>query len=110
LDAYDYGQRVNAQRPNDINIVYAIGGLYFDKFGNAQGEKNYYRKRVRDESKPHPSKQKLLRDDPGWRRLELDPAIDEKGNVLPQYLKPNGPLLVDAKNPEERYDGSELQF
>ena len=37
------------QRPNNINILYAIGSIYFDKLGNAP-EKHYYRERVREET------------------------------------------------------------
>src|SRR5438093_2920449 len=42
LDALDYAHNVDAEKPNDINIVSAIGGIYFDKFGNS-AEKVYYR-------------------------------------------------------------------
>ncbi len=58
LDAIDYAQSVEAQRPNDINMIYAIGGIYFDKLGLST-EKHYYMKRVRAESLPHPMRQKL---------------------------------------------------
>jgi hypothetical protein len=109
LDALDYAHRVNAQRPHNINIIYAIGQTLFDKLGNSQ-EKVYYRNRVREESKPHLPRQKLARDDPGWRPLDFDPVVDEKGYILPKYLVPSGPLIADANNPAERYDGSELQF
>src|SRR5437763_3654913 len=54
LDALDYAQRTDAEKPNDINIVSAIGAqIYFDKLGNSS-EKYYYRKRVRAETIPHP--------------------------------------------------------
>ena len=52
LDAIDYARRVLAQRPNNINMVYAIGSIYLDKLGTAS-EKNYYRHRVRAESYPN---------------------------------------------------------
>ena len=35
LDALDYAQRVDAEQPNDINIIYAIGGIYVDKLGDS---------------------------------------------------------------------------
>ncbi|HTL30475.1 MAG TPA: hypothetical protein VL282_14690, partial [Tepidisphaeraceae bacterium] len=68
LDALDYGQRVDDQRPNNINILTAIAQVYFDKLGGST-EKAYYREHIRNESKPHEAKQKLRRDDPAWRRL-----------------------------------------
>src|SRR4051794_16657343 len=65
LDAIDYAHRVEEQRPNNINMIYAIGGIYFDKLGGSS-EKAYYKKRVREESLPHASKQKVARNDPAW--------------------------------------------
>jgi hypothetical protein len=109
LDALDYADKVDSERPDDINIVYAIGGVYFDKLDQSQ-EKDYYRERVRTETLPHPPAQKLSRDDPAWRRLELDPILDSNGYLLPQYLKPTSTLLVDPNDPTQRYDGSKLQF
>ena len=57
LDAIDYAKSVDAEKPNDINIIYAIGGIYFDKFGTSN-EKAYYRERVREESM---ARQELVR-------------------------------------------------
>src|SRR3954463_13397531 len=39
LDALDYGTSVDQERPNNLNIVSAIAGVYFDKLGNSS-EKN----------------------------------------------------------------------
>src|SRR3954463_7822522 len=30
LDALEYARSVDEEKPNDINIIYAIGGIYFD--------------------------------------------------------------------------------
>ncbi|HWP39545.1 MAG TPA: hypothetical protein VNL70_01375, partial [Tepidisphaeraceae bacterium] len=49
LDALDYARNVDAERPNNINILTAIGQVYFDKLGNS-AEKVYYRQRIREES------------------------------------------------------------
>jgi hypothetical protein len=57
LDALDYAYAVNAERPNNINILYAIGSIYFDKLGSS-AEKRYYRQRVRDETQ---ARQPLVR-------------------------------------------------
>jgi hypothetical protein len=109
LDALEYAHRVDRERPNDINIIAAIAGVYFDKLGSST-EKAYYTKRVRQESLPHPSRQSLRRNDPAWRRLDLDPILDASRNVLAKYLEPTGIKLVDPQNPNQTYDGSELQF
>jgi hypothetical protein len=51
LDALDYAFSVDRERPENINIVSAIGGLYFDKLGGAT-EKTYFSPRLRDETLP----------------------------------------------------------
>jgi hypothetical protein len=49
LDAIDYGQKVDSERPDDINIICAIAAIYGDKLGTSQ-EHVYYRGRVRRET------------------------------------------------------------
>src|SRR4029077_13715938 len=51
LDALDYAHNVDAEKPNDINIVSAIGGIYFDKLGGS-AQKVYYPKNGRAETRP----------------------------------------------------------
>jgi hypothetical protein len=51
LDAMDYAFNVDAERPDNINILASIAGLYFDKFGNA-AEKGYFSPRLMDETLP----------------------------------------------------------
>ncbi|HRK30844.1 MAG TPA: hypothetical protein PLD59_07165 [Tepidisphaeraceae bacterium] len=108
LDALDYAHKVDRERPNNINIIAAIAGIYFDKLGNSQ-EKDYYKRRIRAESLPHESRQKARQDEAGWRRIELDPILDANGNVLPEYLKPGTVTLTDDER-KLTYDGSELQY
>jgi hypothetical protein len=109
LDALEYAHRVDAERPNNINILSAIAGIYFDKLSSS-AERVYYRQRVLQETLPHATHQRLRRDDPGWRRIELDPMLDEHGNILPQYLQPGRVRLGNPNSPLDYYDGSELQF
>ena len=49
LDAIEYGQRVDAEKPDDVNIISAIAWVYGQKLGEAQ-EHVYYRGRVRRET------------------------------------------------------------
>jgi hypothetical protein len=109
LDALEYARRVEEQRPNNVNMLYQIGSLFFDKLGSSN-EKIYYKKRVRDESRPHAARQKLAKNDPGWRRLELDPSLDDKGMILPNLLKPKYARPADLPAGAEWNDGSELQY
>ncbi|MGH7179254.1 MAG: hypothetical protein ACREJC_17890, partial [Tepidisphaeraceae bacterium] len=109
LDALDYAHKVDLERPNNINIIYQIGSVYGDKLADST-EKQYYRKRIREESLPHLPRQKLKPNDPGYRRLDLDPLLDQQANILPRYLIPGGSILTDPNDPAQRYDGSELPF
>ncbi len=112
LSALDYANKVDAAKPDDINMVAAIGQLYFDKFGGAS-EKAYYRKRVRDETLPHVNLSKLRSQNSGWRRVSLDPMLDSSFNLLPELYKPNpryGPRPAGLPASEEWYDGSQLQY
>jgi hypothetical protein len=109
LDALEYAKSVDAERPNNINIIYQMGSVYFDKLGGAS-EKAYYRKRVREESLPHKSDPKLKRNDPGWRPLQMDAMLDAKGMILPQYLQPKYPRPADLPADSDWNDGSELQY
>ncbi len=108
LDAIDYAQRVESGRPNNINMIYAIGGIYFDKLGSST-EKNYYKKRVRDESLPHIPRQKVARTDPGWRRVEMDPVLDQRGMILPELLQGKYAKPESVKE-NEWNTGAELQY
>ena len=109
LDALEYAHRVLEERPDDLSMIYQIASIYFDKLGTS-AEKDYYRRRVREESLPHVSKQKLPRNEPGWRRLDLDPVLDSKGYILPELLAPKNPRPADLPAGSEWYDGSELQY
>ena len=109
LDALDYAQKVEAQRPNNLNMLYQIGSIYMDKLGGS-AEKNYYKQRVLNETKPHAMRQKLARTDPGWRRLELDPMLDANGMILPELLKAKYARPANLPPGAEWNDGSELQY
>ena len=50
LDALEYAFSVDRERPGNINIISAIGGIYFEKLGSSN-EKVYFSPRLRDESR-----------------------------------------------------------
>jgi hypothetical protein len=174
LDALEYAHSVDVERPGNINILTAIGGIYFDKLAGS-AEKAYYRERVRDESMARRDmvrvtlpadrreqlvklsidaglparklriytddrtgeiwanvskgiadaikdglgpnakytdrpRQRIDRNDPTWRRTELDPILDAQGNVLPEYLAAKNPRRPGLDPSAEWNDGSELQY
>jgi hypothetical protein len=83
LDALDYAHKTRLQRPNNINLEVAVADVYFNKLGSST-EKEYYAKRVRQETK---WRQVVgpRQGDVGWRRTKLDPMLDQGGNILPEY-------------------------
>jgi len=174
LDALEYGHDVDSERPNNVNILTAIGQIYFDKLGGSS-EKNYYRKRLREESLPHKTqvtfptnreeefyrrvteagldaakvvnvrrdatlkttsalleqhdatavlkifsgadvtssevtRQKIERSDPAWRRLELDPRLDQDFRVLDPYCKSPAVRPNDLPADVPWSNGTELFF
>ncbi|MGD0542591.1 MAG: hypothetical protein ABSB33_13845, partial [Tepidisphaeraceae bacterium] len=172
LDAIDYGQKVERERPDDLNIITAIAAIYGDKLGTS-AEHVYYRSRIRRESQtltrvtfpatraadfrslaaeagwiedqspitvdektqtdsvvlePVFAKQLVKefvgagvsfvaqtrpdsqRSDPSWRRVRLDPMLDENGYILPDLLIQRYPRPRDLPAAQPWYDGSTLQF
>lgn len=107
LDAADYGWSIDAERPDNLNIIKELSRIYGDKLGSSNPEKHYYRERLRKETKWREATAGTggggaQRGDPGFQRLAHDPLLDASGNILPKYLQPRvsyGP-----------YDGSALQF
>jgi hypothetical protein len=108
LDAVDYGKSIDAERPDNLNILKELGRIYSDKLGGANPEKHYYRERLRRETR-HREEQAgtARRGEPGFQRLSHDVMLDSNGDILPQYLKPRR-SEVSAEG--ETYDGSDLQF
>jgi hypothetical protein len=106
LDALNYASSVDAERPNNINVLMAKAQVWFDKLGNSQ-EKAYYRSRVRQETQ--------ARTEPEVRRssrvvgsLKLEPMLDDKGNILPKFLTPT--LTASVSPGTDLPDGSDLQY
>src|SRR3954454_10554803 len=83
LDALDYAHRIRSQRPNNINLEIAIADVYFNKFGMST-EKEYYGRRVRQDTQWR-QQTGAKPGEVGWRRTRLDPMLDTKGDILPEY-------------------------
>ncbi len=98
LGALDYAHSVDRQKPDDINIIAAVGQLYFDKLGTS-AEKGYYRPRVRAESMPHAIDAAARRADVGWRRVTLDPVVGADGRIVPEARADLAWLAKDRYEP-----------
>ncbi|MFN4243063.1 MAG: hypothetical protein ACK4PI_07480 [Tepidisphaerales bacterium] len=109
LDALDYADSVDRERPDNINILMAKAQVWFDKLGNSQ-EKVYYRQRVRQETQFRPESAVRLRRDTARLRLSLDPRLDAEGRLLPQYVTPRGRLAGLVSPDLDAPNGADLQY
>jgi hypothetical protein len=109
LGALDYAHSVDVEKPEDINILAAIGNLYFQKLGDS-AEKYYYRKRVREETIPtEPARPRQA----SGQRTRLDPVCDDHFNILPALTAPrydHGPRPANLPADTEFDTGAELQY
>jgi hypothetical protein len=106
LGALDYARSVDAAKPEDINIVSAIGQLYFDKLGYS-AEKFYYRMRVRNETVAHDAAP--ARTVPGQHN-RLQPVCDSKGFLLPDLIAPRYDHPPRLPSDTEYDNGADLQY
>ncbi|MGE5611436.1 MAG: hypothetical protein ACM359_19460, partial [Bacillota bacterium] len=110
LDALDYARKVDAERPDNVNILAEEGNLYLNKLGNPVAtwtEKRYYNGRILAETLPKPTAQKQQKDQPGFRRTQHQSMLDSKGFILPELLNPRAGLSPLAS---QGYTGADLQF
>jgi hypothetical protein len=118
LDAIDYARRVDADRPNDLNILDSIAQVYAEKLGgkNTQ-ERGFYRRQFREDTLTDQNAKKAFPDDAAHRRLGLKyfgrqdgPLLDGNNNLLPALLAAQTPRPSDLAADSEWNDGSELQY
>jgi hypothetical protein len=108
LDALNYARRVDAVRPNDINILYEIGSVYFDKLGNST-EHAYYRHRVQTETLQQMRLTFPAADETAFRQAMAtqgaDPEmvrldVDDKSRIATAITcKPYGDVLMRSVHP-----------
>lgn len=105
LDGLEYARRVDAEKPDNVNILEQMGNVYQYKLGHgpgAPGEKRYYINRLREETLLPESEQTLG----AIRRTRHQRMLGDDGHILPELLTPRAPQALR----ELGYDGSELQF
>jgi hypothetical protein len=107
LDAIQYGYSVDEERPHNINIMAAIGQLYFDKFGTSQ-EKEYYRPRVRSDSLHREVKEQ--RRGETVRNVRLEPRLTPEGTIRAEYLEGNLPRPETLPADKPWNTGADLQY
>ena len=120
LDAVDYGRRVDADRPGDLNINDSLARVFAEKLGGKNvAEHVFYRKQFREDTMNESSRKAAYPEEEGkYRRMGLKyadpshmgPILDEKGNLLEQFTTPVYHRPDDLPAASEWNDGSELQY
>ena len=113
LDAIDYGQKVERERPDDINIISAVAALYGDKLGTSQ-EHVYYRARIRRESQtlirvefPADRKNDFLAAaaKAGWTDRDAPLQVAEKTHTIQVVVEP-----MIARQLQELFTGPGITY
>jgi hypothetical protein len=113
LDAIDYGQKVERERHDDLNIITAIAAIYGDKLGTSQ-EHPYYRARVRRETQtltrvtfpPNRAADfRALAVKAGWIEDASPITVDEKTQADQVLIEP-----IVAKQVEPEFTGPGVSF
>ena len=109
LDALDYAHNVDRERPDDLNIIMAMAGVFNDKLSGSQEKKDYRAFMRRDTTY---RQQKKIDRVAGIRPTRYDSILDPAGNIRTDLLTPRF-TQTPTTNPtamESFYDGSDLQF
>ena len=104
LDAIEYAQNVERQRPDNVNILMSLANIFNDKLAGST-EKYYYRKRILQDTQYRPADHVARA--PGSRPTRYPSLLDPQGMIKPELLAPR---LFEKDRKGEYYDGSELQF
>ena len=95
LDAIDYAKKARDERPENINIESAIGGIYFDKLGTSS-EKQYYRERLREETMA-PQGQVKITFPPARRDAFVAAALAAGADARRYTIRPESGGLLSAR-------------
>ncbi len=109
LSALDYARSVDAEQPDNINLLVAMGETYFQKLGGS-AEKNYYIQRIRQDSMPQPASRRNVRREINWQPTHHATLLDEKGFLLPNLIAPRADAPKPKPGSTMEYDGSDLEY
>jgi hypothetical protein len=117
LDAIDYARRVDAEKPNDLNILDQLARVFGEKLGgpNVQ-ERGFYRKQFMEDTLTDASRRKAYpEDDATYRRMGVKffdskngPLLTDDNDLDPRLLVQRSPRPASATG--EWNTGAELQY
>jgi hypothetical protein len=135
MDAIDYGEKVNQQKPGDINILCALQDIYGGKLGSSNlPEFSFYSRQFREDSMTPANRDLRYPADKGRRRLAksdspegfwFKPLLGDDEKIRPDLLEPTRDRAMgqvqmsvleklgwplEKKPGAEWNDGSELQY
>lgn len=88
LEGIEYLEEVDETRPDNINIMSQLSQLYGHKLGQTAGDKVYYTRRVREDTKWRQQSQSNRQ---GAARDRLDPMLDPEGRLLAELTRERNP-------------------
>lgn len=119
LDAIDYGRRVEAEKPGDLNILDQLARVFGEKLGgqNVQ-ERGFYRKQFMEDSLTDANRRKAYpEDDATYRRMGVKffeskngPLLTESNELDPRLLVTRYPRPASVPANSEWNTGAEFQY
>jgi hypothetical protein len=113
MEAIDYGNKVDQERPGDLNILHALASTYEGKLAAKNlGESAFYMRQFREESLTDTNRARVFPEESKvFHRLSnMQPLLDESNHLrrdltAPTRTKPSQPTAYGEWN-----DGSTLQY
>ncbi len=116
MEALDYADKFEKERPGEVNILNSISNVYSGKLGtDSAPEFPFYSRQFREETLTDANRIKAFpMDIKRFTRLNQwqGPLLDENNQIRADLLRPSSLPSQAAPAPqgEERNDGSELQY
>jgi hypothetical protein len=118
LDAVDYAQRVDRDRPGDINIMDSLARVFAEKLGGKNvTERVFYRKQFREDSMTDKNRGDAYPEDADHPRMGFKflgpangPLLDKANNIDPAFLSARTPRPAALPAESEWNDGSDFQY
>ncbi|HZL34420.1 MAG TPA: hypothetical protein VFC78_03860 [Tepidisphaeraceae bacterium] len=114
MEALEYAQGVDEERPGDINILDSQSDVYANKLGNPNlPEHPFYDRQFREESLAPDKRAAAFPNDRHYRRLDKSkPLLDEQDQIRAELITPTRGRKRPANVPasSDWNDGSQLQY
>jgi len=113
MEAISYGKKVDDERPGDVNILQAIGGIYSGKLAASNlPEAPFYMRQFRQESMTPENRKKAYPDEAaGFQQIsDMKPLLDTNNDIRSDLIAPLRPRPAHLEPGALYNDGSMLQY